>query len=201
MAGGSLLASISARGVHRLGRIVAPTPQTVAEMAKYVRVFRDRGGIVRFPPHRPEERRLWVATAKSNREAWDYLPVMQRTDRLRRGLSYMWAALRYPRCIVAFLGREAVAALSYDVKLDRVEVRVVGSRQADNARGAGTALELGLAEEGIRRRLPVRGDYEADSRNFHLRLGRRLDLVAHENSSEWTLEDCQFIVGGIEKAL
>ncbi len=167
----------------------------------YVRVFRDRGGTIRFPPHRLEERRLWAAVAKSNREAWDYLPVVQRTERLRRGLGYMWAALRYPRCIVALLGHEAVAALSYDVKLDRVEVRLVGSRQADNARGAGTALELGLAEEGVRRRLPVRGDYEADSRNFHLRLGRRLDQVAHENSSEWTLEDCRFIGGGVKGAL
>lgn len=180
---------------------VAPTTQTVAEMAVYVRLFRARGGAVRLPPHRQNERRLWVAAAKSYRESWDYLPLMQRTDRLRRGLAFMGAAVRLPQCLVALLGAELVAALSYDVELDRIEAHVVGSRQIDHARGAGMALELALAEEAVRRSHRIHSTYTSDARNFHLRLGRRLDLVPGENSSEWTLEDCQFIVRGIKGAL
>jgi hypothetical protein len=180
---------------------VAPTAETIAEMALYVRIFRDRGGTIRLPPHPLEDRLRWVAAAKSRRESWDYLPVMLRTERLKSGLAFMWAALRHPRCIVAFLGAEPVAALSYDVRMERIEAHVAGSLQADYARGAGTTLELALADEAIRRGLPIHSTYTADARNFHVRIGRRLDLIRGENSSEWTFEDCQLIARGIKEAL
>lgn len=164
-------------------------------------LFRNRGGTVRLPPHSLERRRQWIAAAKEARESWDYLPVVQRTERLRSGLAFIWAAVRYPRCIVALLGGELVAALSFDIEPDHIEVHVAGSRQTDYARGAGTAIEFALAVEAVRRGLRVHSTYTADARNFHLRLGRRLDFVPGENSSEWSMEDCAFLVGGINEAL
>ena len=179
-----------------------PTDETVAEMAVYIKLFRSRGGRVLLPPHLVADRQRWIVEAKRYREEWDYLPALQRTDRLKSGLSYLWAAVRkWPRCIVALRVNELVAALSFDLRVDRIEVHVIGSRQADEASGAGMAIEFALAEEALRRQLPVFSGYTGDAENWHKRLGRRLNLVAGENSSEWTLEDCEFIVRGIKGLL
>jgi Asp-tRNA(Asn)/Glu-tRNA(Gln) amidotransferase A subunit family amidase len=66
---------------------MAPTKQRVQEMATQVARFRARGGVVVGPTNSAETQLQWRAQAKSFREAWDYLPPPQRTDRLRSGLS------------------------------------------------------------------------------------------------------------------
>jgi hypothetical protein len=178
---------------------MAPTAGIVAAMAAHAAEFQARGGVVFQPPYPAGVRARWRAQARSYREAWDFLPTAERTDRLRSGLSFLVAALTIPRCFVALFRGELVAALSYQVALNRIEVKAFGSRQLPDAGGAGTALEAALAKEAVRRQLRVHSTYTADARNFHVRIGRRLDRIPGENSSEWELEDCEVIVGGVYK--
>ncbi len=179
---------------------MTPTPAIIRGMADYISEFREHGGLVRMPPHGIDQRRAWMAAAKRHRESWDELPANRRTDELRRGLGFMWASVKRPRCIVALKGTELVAALCYDVQLGLIEAKVVGSRQMESARGAGTALEFALAEEAERRGMDVRGEYAWYARNFHVRIGRRLDIRGHQ-TSDWTAEDCRFLVRGIKELL
>lgn len=179
---------------------MTPTPAIIREMADFISEFREHGGSVRLPPHGINQRRAWIAEAKRHRESWDELPANLRTDELRRGLSFMWFSVSRPRCIVALMGVELVAALSYIVHLDVVEAKVVGSRQMESARGAGTALEFALAQEAERHRMGVRGEYAWYARNFHVRIGRRLDGRG-DQTSDWTAEDCRYLVRGIKELL
>ena len=179
---------------------MAPTPAVILEMANFIQEFRAHGGSIRMPPHRINQRRAWISEAQHHRESWDELPPRQRTDQLRRGLSFMWASLKCPRCIVALVDVELVAALSYRIHPDVVEPKVVGSRQIENARGAGTALEFALAEEAGRRGIGVHGEYAWYARNFHVRIGRRLDIRGNQ-TSDWTSEDCRLLVRGIKELL
>jgi hypothetical protein len=180
---------------------MGPTRTTVAEMLVYARLFRDRGGSIEMPPHPILRRRTWIVEAKSYREAWDYLPPSQRTYRLREGLTFLWAALHEPRCIVALFRAELVAAMSYDVETEWIEVHVLGSRQLEEAGGAGMAIQVALAHEAQRRGLGVHSSYTADARNWHLRIGRRLDRIPGAALSEWTAEDCESITQGIKEGL
>ena len=131
---------------------MAPTPVTVADLQARVRLFLARGGAVARPPHNWVQRQRWRALALRYREEWENLPSARRTDRLRSGLAFQVAALRSPRCFVALFRGELAAALSYEVHVDHLAVKVVGSRQLEEAVGAGTALEQAMAEEGVRPR-------------------------------------------------
>jgi len=169
-------------------------------MVAYIREFRERGGSIKVPPHPASQRYAWVAEAKRYREECDYYPPERRTDKHRRGLAYMWFSVRHAWCIVAVRNQEIVAAASYYIRPDCVEVKVVGSRQLDEARGAGMAIEFALAQEAERRGFGVRSEYTWSERNFHVRIGRRLDERGHQ-TSDWTQEDCRFLVRGIKELL
>jgi hypothetical protein len=169
-------------------------------MAAYIKEFRERGGSIRMPPHPVSERLAWVAEAKRYREEWEYDPPEKRTDKRRRGLGYMWHSVQCARCIVATRNHEIVAAASYFIRPHFVEVKVLGSRQLDEARGAATAIEFALAEEAARRGFGVRSEYTWSERNFHVRIGRRLDQRGHQ-TSDWTPEDCHYLVTGIKELL
>ncbi len=173
---------------------------TVYEMAAYINEFRERGGSINMPPHRVSQRLDWVAAAKHYRELWENDPPEKRTDKRRRGLGFMWHSVQCARCIVAVRNQEIVAAASYLIRLEFVEVKVLGSRQLDEARGAATAIEFALAGEAQGRGFGVRSEYTWSERNFHVRIGRRLDQRAHQ-SSDWTPEDCRYLVRGIKELL
>jgi hypothetical protein len=179
---------------------MAPTPVIVQEMAAFIRQFHEHGGSVRTPPHHMAERHAWMVLAKRYRDGWEHLPASKRTEDLKSGLAFMWYSVRQPRCIVALLNLDPVAALSYQVGPDRIEVEVVGSRRLEAAGGAGTSIEFALAMEAERRRMGVWSSYTWQALPFHRRLGRRLDERG-DRSSDWTLEDCQFLVRGINDLL
>jgi hypothetical protein len=169
-------------------------------MAGYLRRFREHGGSVHVPPHQISQRRVWMAIGKRYREEWDDLPAVKQDDDLKRGLAFMWWSVKRPRCMVAVLNSDLVAALCYHVRLNTIEVEVAGSRRLEAAKGAGTALEFALAEEAVRREMGVRSAYSWTAVNFHLRIGRRLD-VRIGGSSDWTPDDCRFLVKGIKELL
>jgi hypothetical protein len=104
----------------------------------------------------------------------------------------MAGAIENPLCLVAVCGGEVVAALDFGVQPDHVEAGMLGSRQT--VRGAALALELALAEEAADRGIAVRGEYRPAARGFHESIGRRLDLESGRRTSEWTADDCRFIV-------
>jgi hypothetical protein len=85
------------------------------------------------------------------------------------------------------------------IRADHLGQTMLGTRQA--TRGAAFTLTFALATEALTRGIPVLGVYTGhDSRSFHARIGRRLD-VRHRGSSEWLVEDCRYIVRGVSARL
>ncbi len=148
------------------------------------------------PPHPDQLRKQWIAEATGY---YDEFKKLQSQPRQRHaGMSFLWHAVRCARCLVAFYEGELVAAVDYKLRGEFVAVGAIGSRQAIH--GAAWALEFELARQGVRYSRRVRGTYTWDARELHARWGRRLDKPTNR-TSEWTLEDCRFIVDRVEANL
>ena len=129
---------------------------------------------------------------------FEALPAAKQTERLKKGLLFMWGALFDVNCIVAQVGIEVAAAISYQVMPDHIRTKEIGSRQATETRGAGNALEFALAYQAAMRGFGVKGTYDNDARGFHEGIGRRLDRSG-VRSTEWTAADCDLILGTVEE--
>jgi len=173
-----------------------PTEGVIRDFVDHVRSFRLGGGVIRTPPHPYALRKLWMAETTRYYDEFKKLPPQPRQR--QAGMSFLWHAVRCPRCMVAFYGGEIVAALDFKLRRPYVMVGAIGSRQA--IRGAAFALEFEIAREGMRLSRRVTSGYAGDSRGFHVRIGRRLDKPSR-GTSEWTVPDCRFIVERVEALL
>jgi hypothetical protein len=175
-------------------------------MAAKIRAFLEVGGVIRKPPHSPDELAAWTAEADAYYEEFKIArdenpadPDLQSPE-ADTALSFLCKALRHDPCLVALHEGEAVAALAFDVKPGKhVFAAMVGSR--GDPEGAGTSLEHALAEVAIGHNLGVVGRYIPTSRGFHVSIGRSVDVGLVKTTSQWTPEDCAILVQGIKDRL